>query len=425
MNHVIRNSLSSLSDTVNSIAFTPDSSHILTCSTDGSIAAVRCGNWMLEKHWKSAHKGSPVNCLSIHPSGKLALSLGGDGVLRTWNLVKGRQAYATNLVPRLGLEAKNITVTKWSPNGERYLIATNFKVVLYSVENAGIIEETEFKLRVTCVEFINDQVIIIGHDNGQVAFYDLDTSAEILLKDAHETRVKSAACINDFIATASSSGEVKLWRFTTESLVLLATEHCGARITCLVIAENFAANPEVKKEEIVINDKEVSTKKKNVFKIRQEVIIEDEDGDEIQIKTPKKSSKKLKPKSKTKSLPSTDIEESKSSSLGVGKKSKLIKKKVLPSKEGKKKKKKTVIKGLEHRENDSIEDPITPNDIISSKKVNKKRKVTQDTESPSPNNTEDLAPSKTKKKNITALKTPLGIIKKQRKIQRFNKMVKQ
>lgn len=40
---------------------------------------------------------SAVTSLSVHPSGKLALSVGHDGTLRTWNLVKGRQAYATNL----------------------------------------------------------------------------------------------------------------------------------------------------------------------------------------------------------------------------------------------------------------------------------------------------------------------------------------
>jgi len=40
---------------------------------------------------------SAVTSLSVHPSGKLALSVGYDAALRTWNLVKGRQAYTTNL----------------------------------------------------------------------------------------------------------------------------------------------------------------------------------------------------------------------------------------------------------------------------------------------------------------------------------------
>lgn len=38
-----------------------------------------------------------VTFIAVHPSGKLALSLGKDLTLRTWNLVKGRPAYTTNL----------------------------------------------------------------------------------------------------------------------------------------------------------------------------------------------------------------------------------------------------------------------------------------------------------------------------------------
>lgn len=38
-----------------------------------------------------------VTCLAVHPSGKMALSVGKDHTLRTWNLVKGRPAYTTNL----------------------------------------------------------------------------------------------------------------------------------------------------------------------------------------------------------------------------------------------------------------------------------------------------------------------------------------
>lgn len=38
-----------------------------------------------------------VISFDIHPSNKLALSLGQNKTLRTWNLVKGRPAYTSNL----------------------------------------------------------------------------------------------------------------------------------------------------------------------------------------------------------------------------------------------------------------------------------------------------------------------------------------
>lgn len=38
-----------------------------------------------------------VDCVSVHPSGKLALTVGRDRALHTWNLITGRSAYITNL----------------------------------------------------------------------------------------------------------------------------------------------------------------------------------------------------------------------------------------------------------------------------------------------------------------------------------------
>ncbi|XP_012268225.2 p21-activated protein kinase-interacting protein 1-like [Athalia rosae] len=403
-------------DTVNGIAFTPDSSHILTCSSDGSIGAVRCGNWKLEKHWKSAHKGSPVNCLSIHPTGKLALSLGGDGALRTWNLVKGRQAYATNLVPKLGLDAKNIAIVKWSPDGTKYLIATNYKVILYSVENAGIIDEIASELRVTCVEFLDDNIIIIGHDDGQIKFHNFDGPAQILLQKIHDTRVKAVVSTSDIIATASSSGELKLWKFKKNKLILLGAENCGARITCLIIVKNLV-KPEVKQEEIVVQDIEIVTPKRNPLRIRQEVIIEDEDDDEESV-TLVKTTKKLKRKSVTETVSSPGGEEPNHPARSKVKKSKTHEKGVLPV--GKKKKLRNAVekpepKGLK-RKNDSepeISRTAIPFKTLATKKIKKKSKEGD----PAPGNTIDRVSPTKKSKSLTTLKPASKITKK--KVKKF------
>ena len=40
---------------------------------------------------------SPVYSVSVHPSGKLGLSLGKDKTLRTWNLMTAKTAYVTNI----------------------------------------------------------------------------------------------------------------------------------------------------------------------------------------------------------------------------------------------------------------------------------------------------------------------------------------
>ncbi|XP_033304233.1 p21-activated protein kinase-interacting protein 1-like [Bombus bifarius] len=223
-------------DTVNCIAFTPDGSHLFSCSSDGTIAAIRCGNWQTEKHWQKSHKGSAVNTLAIHPTGKIALSTGADGILRTWNLVKGRQAYATNLVPRLRSDGRNVNILKWSPNGEKYLLAVNQRIDVYSVKSAGIDNEIKFDSKIICVEFLNDDLIAAGLENGQIKFYDLEKSVEIVEVVAHDKRVKCMAFKDNLLVTASSNGEIKLWRYRRRRLDMLQKVNCDVRITCLSLA---------------------------------------------------------------------------------------------------------------------------------------------------------------------------------------------
>jgi WD40 repeat protein len=70
------------------------------------------------------HSGA-VHALSIHPTGRLALSVGVDKTLRTWNLVKGRSAFITNLKEEAHL-------VRWSPDGSSYLIAFDTYIEVYA-----------------------------------------------------------------------------------------------------------------------------------------------------------------------------------------------------------------------------------------------------------------------------------------------------
>lgn len=221
-------------DTVNSISFTPDGSHVITASSDGSIGVVHCGNWQLEKHWLKAHKGFSVDLLAVHPSGKIAMTTGHDGVLRTWNLIKGRQAYATNLVPRWKVEAKNISVLKWNQNGNNYLIGAGNKIDVYSVETAGIEKEISFESKVVCVECICENLIAVGLTDGKICIFDL-TNEKSTVTEAHNARVKCLAFKDDWLVSASSSGEIKVWSFENNQLTLLNKVNCSARISCMVL----------------------------------------------------------------------------------------------------------------------------------------------------------------------------------------------
>ncbi|XP_014207090.1 p21-activated protein kinase-interacting protein 1-like [Copidosoma floridanum] len=275
-------------DTINSISFTPDGSHIMTASSDGSIGIVRCGNWQLEKHWLKPHKGSSVDTLAIHPTGKIALTTGHDGVLRTWNLVKGRQAYATNLVPRWKVDAKNISVLKWSPSGVSYLIAANNKIDIYSVETAGIEKEIDFETKVASVEYLNDEFIAIGLADGKICIFDLKNETKIEFQ-AHSARVKCLACNGELLVSASSSGEIKVWSFEKDKLTLLNEVNCSARISCMALTS--CPYLKVKKSEVVEVEKEVA-KNPDKSRLRQHVIIEEEDTKLVKNKRNRKNKRK-------------------------------------------------------------------------------------------------------------------------------------
>jgi protein MAK11 len=69
--------------------------HLLSASEDGTICIWRTRDWECMATMKG-HKGR-VNGLCVHPSGKIAISVGKDKALRLWNLMTGRKASANKL----------------------------------------------------------------------------------------------------------------------------------------------------------------------------------------------------------------------------------------------------------------------------------------------------------------------------------------
>ena len=73
--------------------------------------------------WAGARRPArkEVSGLAVHASGRLALSTGRDGVLRMWNLVKGRCQYKTGL-------AAAAEAVEFRPGGGAYALACGAKV---------------------------------------------------------------------------------------------------------------------------------------------------------------------------------------------------------------------------------------------------------------------------------------------------------
>ena len=129
-----------------------ENNHLFTSSEDSSICIWNTKSWECEKTLKG-HRDA-VNSISVHPSGKLLLSVSKDKTLTTWNLIKGRCAYVTNL--------KSIShLVVWSKKGTHFAVAIDKRVDIYDISVAGIVYAIDFGHRVNCFAFLNVNIFAL------------------------------------------------------------------------------------------------------------------------------------------------------------------------------------------------------------------------------------------------------------------------
>ncbi|EDX01763.1 uncharacterized protein Dyak_GE16055 [Drosophila yakuba] len=222
--------------TVNTLQFSPDLTHLLSGSTDGHMIATRIGSWTRQGDWKKAHAGQAVTHISIHPSSKLALSLGGDQVLNTWNLVKGRVAYKTNLKSKTTLGSQPDCLS-WSTQGEHFTLSGPLNLEIWDIKSAHVMRRIKMPAKPICVTWLDGNECLTGLENGSIAWVSLkdedDTPPNII--PAHEARVKVIAYLNESLATVSSAGEIKVWKVDKETRKLeeIASTNMDCRPTGL------------------------------------------------------------------------------------------------------------------------------------------------------------------------------------------------
>lgn len=116
-------SLSQHTGSITSVTF-PTPSHLVATSEDSTISLFRTSDWALLKSLKG-HSGR-VNHVDVHPTGRVALSVGKDQTLKMWDLMRGRGAASL----ALGTEAE---LVKFSPSGTHFAVLYPKKVEIYSL----------------------------------------------------------------------------------------------------------------------------------------------------------------------------------------------------------------------------------------------------------------------------------------------------
>ncbi|XP_029380314.1 p21-activated protein kinase-interacting protein 1-like [Echeneis naucrates] len=255
------------------------SSNLLSGAEDGLLCVWSTKKWECLKSIK-AHKGH-VTSLSIHPSGKLALSVGTDKTLRTWNLINGRSAFIKNI-------KQNAHIVKWSPDGDKYVAVANDTMSIYNLETASVTGTVTNPKRISSIKFLSNSIVAVAGDDEIVRLCDIETQKWVCEFKAHETRVKAVDSFHmeDYcvVVTASNDGFIKMWKLhlkeELEPPTLLGEVNTTARLTCLAVwkpssvqqtAEEPAAEATTS-EEVA---RELS-KTKRVRISAEEVVLEDE-----------------------------------------------------------------------------------------------------------------------------------------------------
>lgn len=234
--HIELGSLVQQSGSVTEIAFS-GTTHMLSASEDGTICVWSCKSWECIKILKG-HRDA-VTSISIHPTGRLALSISKDKTIRTWNLLTGRSAYTTN-IKQVG------EIVVWSPSGDCYVVTTGSKANVYKISDASETCTIDCQKTILAAAFLSQNILVLAGESEEVVVFDIENEVMIQKFKAHDVRVKALQAIDDpcdeksiLFFTVASDGSLKSWKFDkenfSESPELLAEFCVPGRPTCLTV----------------------------------------------------------------------------------------------------------------------------------------------------------------------------------------------
>ncbi|KAF6761772.1 WD40-repeat-containing domain protein [Ephemerocybe angulata] len=246
----------------------PSRSFLLSASEDGTLCIFRARDWAVLRALKG-HKGR-VNAIAVHPSGKVALSVGRDRTLRMWDLMRGKGVAST----KIGKEGETC---QWSTDGSLFAVQAGSSIDIYSstmellhiINHPARLHDLRFCKRVNG----EGELLFVAAEDKEVSIYAVheDKSKEPALFAqlvGHENRVKqlrtleislpekSGRSSTTIVSTVSSDGNIHVYDINDVPNVSEAKEIVkvspvatystnGTRLTCLTLADGDVEGAEV------------------------------------------------------------------------------------------------------------------------------------------------------------------------------------
>lgn len=179
------------------------STHALIGFSSGKIVIYKRKSWSIE-HILMGHDEKGVNCITVHRSGKMALSGGRDGKIVLWDLMRGRLSFIYK-VPSILKEKKSIiNHIIWSNDGMGYAYCTNEgHVSVRDVRTEDILLDVTLPTRVNQICFVgsNDKLFVVAAcDNGSLPML------EVRSVDNNEEAYRRAIMVIEPLENKTKSG---------------------------------------------------------------------------------------------------------------------------------------------------------------------------------------------------------------------------
>eukprot|EP01100_Stratorugosa_tubuloviscum_P004638 TRINITY_DN2167_c1_g2_i1.p1 TRINITY_DN2167_c1_g2~~TRINITY_DN2167_c1_g2_i1.p1 ORF type:complete len:261 (-),score=70.47 TRINITY_DN2167_c1_g2_i1:24-806(-) len=158
-----------------------ENSHLISSSEDGKICIWRRKDWESLKVL-NAHKGAVIN-FSIHPTGKVAISIGKDKFLKLWNLIDATCAYETRL-------QNEPIMVMWFPCGTKYLIMYQRQIECFK-KTGKIIFSVQSDTKLHWVTHVKEGLIATGGEDHRIQFWNSLSGEKLSSLLGHTNRFDS------------------------------------------------------------------------------------------------------------------------------------------------------------------------------------------------------------------------------------------
>ena len=214
--------IESHSGLIESGALSPDGHYILSGSYNGTIELWNLKTGVLI-HSMHGHTKS-VKSIAFSPDGSYAISGSKDKTLKLWNIETGK------LVRTMEGHGSWVSSVAFSPDG-RYILSGSFDktIKIWNVETGRLIRTMEsLSTSITSVTFSPDgNYILSGSYDGVIEIWDVETGVLFRSMHGHSGAVNSITFSPDghYVLSGSNDATIKLWDIETGKLIKTMKGH--------------------------------------------------------------------------------------------------------------------------------------------------------------------------------------------------------